>query len=253
MKFAHYAVCGMFLTLAAAAQTATPPPTPPAASPAAPAQSAPPMTPGGPPKLSTLGGDAVKGPEHPLTPEQAKELYIAMGYQKNLEDNRAQQMAAQKARAPFIPQDVWDDFDATSAKVDYPTAFYDVYKKYISTEDATKLIEFAKTPAGKAFFDNSPALNRETVQAIQKQQQSVGAEVQARHKDEIEAAVKKYREEHAPKPAPSLGPTTGPTPGSPTGAATPSGATPSPTPAPAAPPATTPPPATPPSTTPQHQ
>jgi hypothetical protein len=218
MKFAQYAVCGMFLTVAAAAQTAP-----------APAAAPKPASPATAPKLSTLGGDAVKGPEHPLTVEQAKELYIDMGYQKNLEENRAQQFAAQKARAPFIPQDVWDDFEATSAKVDYATAFYDVYKKYISTEDATKLIEFAKTPAGKEFFDNSPALNRDTVQAIQKAQQQVGQEVQARHNDEIQAAVKKYREEHAPKPAPSLA---SPTPG----AAAPS----TPTPAPAATPARTP-------------
>lgn len=212
MKFAQYAVCGIFLTLAASAQTATPPAAAP--KPAAPASA---------PKLSTLGGDAVKGPEHPLTAEQAKELYIAMGYQKTLEENRTQQLAAQKSRAPFIPQDVWDDFDATSAKVDYPAAFYDVYKKYLSTEDAAKLIDFAKTPAGKDFFDNSPAINQETVQAIQKAQRTVGQEVQARHKDEIEAAVKKYREEHAPKPAPSLAT---PTPGA---------ATTTPTPAPAAP------------------
>jgi len=223
MKFAQYAVCGIFLTLAASAQTATPPPA--ASKPALPAA----------PKLTTLGGDAVKAPEHPLTPEQSKELYIAMGYQKNLEDNRVQQLAAQKARAPFIPQDVWDDFEATSAKVDYATAFYDVYKKYISTEDAAKLIEFAKTPAGKDFFDNSPALNRDTVQAIQKAQQQVGQEVQARHNDEIQAAVKKYREEHAPKPAPSL---SSPTPGAASGTATPS-TTPTPAPTPATP-ATTP-------------
>ena len=237
MKFAQYAACGIFLTLTAAAQTATTP----SASPNAPSQSAPSTTPATSPKLSTLGGDSVKGPEHPLTPEQSKELYIAMGYQKTLEENRTQQLAAQKARAPFIPQDVWDDFDATSAKVDYPTAFYDVYKKYVSTDDATKLIEFANTPAGKSFFDNSPVINRETAQAIQKAQQSVGAEVQARHKDEIEAAVKKYREEHAPKPAPSLGPTTGPNTGSPSGSAAPSGTTtPSTTPAPSTPPATTP-------------
>ena len=112
---------------------------------------------------------------------------------------------------------------------------------YIVVPGVAKLIEFAKTPAGKSFFDNSPVINRETAQAIQKAQQSVGAEVQARHKDEIEAAVKKYREEHAPKPAPSLGPTTGPNTGSPSGSAAPSGTTtPSTTPAPSTPPATTP-------------
>ena len=39
--------------------------------------------------------------------------------------------------------------------------------------------------------------------AIQRQEQQASQQVQARHKDEIEAAMKKYREEHAPKPRPN--------------------------------------------------
>jgi len=227
MKSLQYAVCSLLFTVAAAAQTATPASQSATPAPAAPAK---------PMQLSTLGQSDVKGPEHPLTADQAKELFVNMGYQKSLEQAREQQISTQKTRAPFIPQDVWDDFDATSKKVDYATAFYDVYKKYLSTDDAAKLIDFSTTPAGKAYFENSPTISRETSAAIQKLQQEAGQEVQSRHKDEIEAAVKKYREEHAPKPAPSLGPTTG--------AATPSGAT---APAqPATPPATTPAPATPP-------
>jgi hypothetical protein len=242
MKSLQYAVCGLLITVAAAAQTS---PAPPASQAPAPAPAA---SSGKPIQLSTLGQTEVKGPEHPLTPDQAKELYIAMGYEKTLEQGREQQISAQKVRAPFIPQDVWDDFDATSKKIDYPTAFYDVYKKYLSTDDAAKLIDFSKTAAGKAYFENSPAITRETQQAIGKLQQEAGQEVQGRHKDEIEAAVKKYREEHAPKPAPSLGPTS-PTPGAAAPATPPAGAA---TPAkPATPPST--PPATPPASTPPNQ
>ncbi len=221
MKLLQCAACGFFLTLGAVAQTAPPATTPPSAA-------ATPSTAASRPQLTTLGGDAVKGPEHPLTLEQMKQLYVAMGYEKALEQNRTAVLAQQKQRAPFIPEDVWDDFDATSRKVDYPSVFLDVYKKYLSTEDAAKLIEFSKTPAGRDFLESTPESSREIAQAVQKQQQQVGQEVQGRHKDEIEAAVKKYREEHQPKPAPTLGP------GAPT---TPSGAsaTPSSTPSTAAP------------------
>jgi len=233
MKSLQYAVCSLLFTVAAAAQTAAPASQSATPAPAAPAK---------PMQLSTLGQSDVKGPEHPLTVDQAKELFVAMGYEKTLEQAREQQISAQKTRAPFIPEDVWDDFDATSKKIDYPTAFYDVYKKYLSTDDAAKLIDFSKTTAGKAYFENSPVITRETQQAIGKLQQEAGQEVQSRHKDEIEAAVKKYREEHAPKPAPSLGPTNGAAaPATPSGAAAPA--------KPATPPATTPAPATPPAST----
>ncbi len=201
MKFMQCAVCGFLLTLSAAAQTATTP-----ASQTAPAtQSAPAAAPAKPMQLSTLGGEDVKGPEHPLTLDQMKELYTAMGYDKLFDENRTQMISMQKTRMPFIPNDVWDDLDASSKKVDYPAAFLTVYKKYVSTEDAAKLIEFAKTPAGKAFLGNLPEINRQTTAAIQKEQQEVSRDVQGRHKDELDAAFKKYQEEHQPKPAPSLG------------------------------------------------
>jgi hypothetical protein len=201
MKLLQSALCGFLLTLTAAAQTATPAPS-----------SATPSTPGAKPQLSTLGGDDVKGPEHPLTLEQMKVLYVAMGYDKLLEQNRTAMLANQKQHAPFIPEDVWDDFDATSKKVDYPAAFLAVYKKYLSTEDAAKLIEFSKTEAGKHYLESTPETARGVAMAVQKEQQQVGQEVQSRHKDEIEAAVKKYREENQPKPAPTLGPTNSATP-----------------------------------------
>ena len=70
--------------------------------------------------------------------------------------------------------------------------------------------------------------------AIQRQEQQASQQVQARHKDEIDAAMKKYRDEHAPKPSPTLG---APHRGS-SGSSAPA-ATPAPTAAPSKPPATT--------------
>jgi hypothetical protein len=232
MKFLQSAFCGFLLTVTAAAQTAPAPssaatPTPkPAATPQA-----------STPRISSLGGDTVKGPEHPLTLEQMTSLYDAMGYQKLLSERRDAIIAQQKQGAPFIPQDVWDDLQTSWSKIDYPTAFLDVYKKYISTEDAAKLIDFSKTEAGKHYFESVPALTQALSAALVRPQQQVFQEVGARHKDEIEAARKKYQEENAPKPAPSLGPPT------PSGSSAPSSATPPAV--PATPPASTTPPTAP--------
>jgi hypothetical protein len=229
MKFLQSALCGFLLAVTASAQTAA---TPKPATSATPAPAAAPT-----PKISTLGGDEVKGPEHPLTPEQMKVLYVALGYQKQIaemDENRAKMIAQNKTRNPYISDAVWADLDSSFNKVDYEAALYDVYKKYLSTDDAAKLIEFAKTPAGKDYLDNVAILTRESTTAVQRQQQQVSQQVQARHKDEIEAAMKKYREEHAPKPAPSLG-SPAPAPGAAAAAPAKPATPPAATPAPAAP------------------
>jgi hypothetical protein len=187
MKFLQSTLCGFLLTIPAVAQTAAPAPT----------QST--------PAISSLSGDTVKGPDHPLTADQMKVLYAAMGYDKTIDQNIKAMLSMQKSRAPFIPTDFWDDLDTSFHKIDYSTALLDVYKKYLSTDDAAKLIEFSKTEAGKHFLESMPATSREVSLAVQKEQQTVGQEVQARHKDELDAAIKKYRDEHQPKPAPSLG------------------------------------------------
>jgi hypothetical protein len=206
MKFLQCALCGFLLSVSAAAQMA--PTTPSTAAPGSQSVT---------PKISGLDGDTVKG------------------YEKTISDNLEKMISMQKARAPFIPTDFWDDLDSSFKKIDYSTALYDVYKKYLSTEDATKLIDFSKTSAGQHFFETMPETSREATQAIQKEQQTTGQQVQARHKDEIDAALKKYREEHAPKPAPTP---SGTTPAAPSGAATPSAT-------PAKPATTTPAPTTP--------
>ena len=195
MKILHGAVCGFVLTAAAFGQ---------APAPTTPSSNARPAT----PSMQQMSGMAAepKAPEHPLTMEQMKQLYDEMGYGKTMDQTLQTMLTMQKSRAPFIPQDVWDDFEATSKKIDYPTLLLPAYQKYLSTEDAAKAIDFGKTEAGKRFLETIPATSREILMTEQKQQQQVGQEVQARHKDEIEAAVKKYRDEHQPKPAPSLGP-----------------------------------------------
>jgi len=156
MKFLQSALCGLLLSVTAAAQVA---PTNPSTG--TPAQA--PASPSATPKISTLGGDDVKGPEHPLTLDQMKVLYSAMGYEKTIDDNLEKMISMQKARAAFIPTDFWDDIQSSFQKIDYPTALLDVYKKYLSTEDAAKLIDFSKTPAGEHFFESMAETSREAI------------------------------------------------------------------------------------------
>ncbi len=231
MKFLQCALCGFLLTVTASAQTAPTSPSTATSKPATPQSTT--------PKISGLDGEpAVKAPEHPLTLDQMKVLYVALGYDKQVAEmdaNRDKMIAQNKVRNPYMPTAVWDDLDASFKKIDYEGALYDVYKKYLSTEDAAKLIDFSKTDAGKDYFANAAILNRESAMTIQRQEQQASQQVQARHKDEIEAAMKKYRDEHAPKPAPTLG---APTPGAPSGSSAPA-TTPAPSATPAKPPTTT--------------
>ena len=200
MKYLQSAFFGFLLTVTAAAQTATtlsPQGAPVTVTVQSSAPAVKPQT-STPPQISSLGGDTVKGPEHPLTLDQMKVLYVAMGYDKQVAEmdaNREKMIAQNKTQNPYMPNAVWDDLDSSFKKVDYETAIYDVYKKYLSTEDAAKLIEFSKTEAGKDYFANAATLTRESMIAMQRQQQQVGQQVQARHKDEIEAAMKKFQEE----------------------------------------------------------
>ena len=106
--------------------------------------------------------------------------------------------------------------------MDVDTPSVAIYQKYLSTEDAAKIIEFYKTPAGKNYVEAQPALVNELQQSTLKQGQQTFQAAMERHKTEIEAAEKKYQADH---PAPSLGGPQGPAPT--TGGAAPKSSAPS--------------------------
>ena len=176
------------LSLTALAQQAAPKPATPTPAPkvAAPA-----------PSLNTP-----PPPEHPLTTAQAHELMELTGTSK-LKAELVENMNRYFARSfpPFVPQDVKDDLNASIAKMDVETPVVDVYKKYLSTEDAAKAIEFYKTPAGHRIAETAPMLNAEVQKAATQVGQQTAKEAIDRHRPEIDAAQKKYQDEHAAKPA----------------------------------------------------
>ena len=112
MKFLQCALCGFLLTVTAAAQTAPASPSTTTPKPATSQATS--------PAISGLDGEAaVKAPEHPLTLDQMKVLYVALGYDNQIAEmnaNRDKMIAQNKTRNPYMPTAVWDDLDASSRK-----------------------------------------------------------------------------------------------------------------------------------------
>ncbi len=103
---------------------------------------------------------------------------------------------------PFVPEDVKQDVRTSVEKVDIDGPAVTTYQKYLSTEDATKVIEFYKTPAGKDLLAVTPELSSEIQQNALKSGRDAFQGAIQRHQAEIEAAQKTYQAQH---PAPSLG------------------------------------------------
>jgi uncharacterized protein len=167
-------------------------------------------------------------PAHPITVEQTREMYELMGFKKTMNGMLMQTIAMQKQQAPFVPQDVWTDLQTSFDKVDYVSIFQPIYAKYLSQEDAAKALEFYRTPAGRHMLEVMPQLMHDIMLASQQKGQQVGREVIDRHRAEIEAAQKKYQQEHEPQPAaPASGPGTSGPGASPSLKTPPAGTTPS--------------------------
>ena len=136
MKFLQSAVCGFLLTVTAAAQTATPPASTSTPKPA----TDPAGQPRHSPRISTLGGDAVKGPEHPLTLDQMKALYVALGYDKQVADmdaNLEKMIATEQDPEPIHPA-------ADSGTISMPPSRKSTMR--VRSTTSTKSISLQTTP-----------------------------------------------------------------------------------------------------------
>jgi hypothetical protein len=197
--------------------------TAPAASPAKPAA---------PPAAHTMPGTpdqpAEKLPEHPLTDEQAAKILVIFGGDKMKGDVKDGMTNLVHTRMPFAPKDVVDDFEASLDKMDVNAAVIAVYKSHLSVEQADSLIAFAKTPAGKEVIAALPDVLQQQQQAAVNLGRKTAQDVVDRHRPEIEAAAKAYRDEHAPAPRPSPSLNAPPSGAAPAPAAKPSTTTPPP-------------------------
>lgn len=154
------------------------------------------------------GQPTVTPPANPITDIQVHELMELTGTDK-LKDQLTQYFMTRMQQAPFMPKDVLDDMHTSLEKTDVNTNATATYKKYLSSEDATAIIAFYKTPAGKTLVKATPQIMSEVERSAMQSGQQVAHDVIERHRPEIEAAQKAYQAQHAP---PSL---SAPAPGSP--------------------------------------
>ena len=193
--------------------------------PSAPAQGSPSNRP-----ISTLAPGQPPPPAHPITMDQTKQMLDLMGFKKMEDANWSEMLTMSKARIPFMPPAVWTDVQTNLNGIDYSATMQPIYAKYLSQEDAAKALEFYGTPAGKRVLQAMPMMMAESLSASQQKGRQAANDAISAHRPEIEAAQKKYQEEHAPKTTPAPG----------NGSATPSQpASPSTTPAPSTPPPST--------------
>jgi hypothetical protein len=155
------------------------------------------------PKAAGPIKQAPAGPAHPLTDAQAQEMLAVTGADKIKAEMTQSMLAYFQARAPFLPKDVTDDLQQSFQKMDLSAPIVAIYKQHISAEDATNIIAFYKTPAGKNLMNTLPDILQQSQMASMQLGQKTVQEVMARHRPEIEAAAKQYQQEHAPKPAPA--------------------------------------------------
>ena len=145
-------------------------------------------------------------PAHPLTLVQAHEIMQLTGTDK-IKDRLVENIMAyfQQRLPPFIPEDVKTDLHASLSKMDVDTPTVAIYQRYISTDDATKIIAFYQTPAGKRLLAANPPMMEEIQRAALKDGQDTSRAVLERHKAEMEAAQKTWQAQHT-APPPTLGP-----------------------------------------------
>jgi hypothetical protein len=184
MRNFQAAVCVIVLSLSAFAQQ----PSTSATKPAAPA--------------SPAAEPGIKPPANPITPAQIKEMQELTGaaaLKKRIVANAMQFYRSQFP--PYVPADVIDDLDKSLENADLESHAAEIYPKYISTEDAVRIIEFYKSPAGQRMIEAQPYMMTEMQRSAVQIAQQTAKDVMTRHKAEIEAAQQKYMQQQQSKPS----------------------------------------------------
>ena len=152
---------------------------------------------GGAPGSTSQAAGAPAPPAHPATEEQVREYLtltgIVTGSRKSMESNVD---SMQATAAPFIPADFWSDLKSSLQKMDLLAIYTPVLQRYLSQENMAAMLTFYRSPAGKVFLSVQPRIADEAETALRGKGSQVGQTVFARHKDEIEAAKKKYLADH---------------------------------------------------------
>src|SRR5215469_2874263 len=105
---------------------------------------------------------AIKPPANPITPAQIKEMQQLTGAEETKKRIVANAMQFYRSQFPsYVPQDVIDDLAKSLEGADLESHAAEIYPKYISTEDAAKIIAFYKSPAGQRMIAAQPYMASE--------------------------------------------------------------------------------------------
>ncbi len=136
-------------------------------------------------------------PEHPVTAAQVYEILALTGTNTMKREMLEGLLPHMKEMMPYMPADVVEDLQRTLGTADFEGAMVRSFQKHLSTEEAAQIIAFYQSPAGRHMIAVMPQVLNEGQDASAQLGQQVMLEVIRRHKDEISAAAKLYREEHA--------------------------------------------------------
>ncbi len=146
------------------------------------------------PQLQQRNPNEPAPPAHPATPAQIREYLELTHSQENAKAAFGQLVAGSRARAPqYFPADFWSDLTNSLDAIDVVAEFTPVYQRYFSEEDMAAAIAFYKTPAGRDILKVQPLAASAAGELLRTEGQRVGQATFARHKAEIDAAVKEHQ------------------------------------------------------------
>jgi hypothetical protein len=135
-------------------------------------------------------------PVHPVKPAQVYEILRLTGTDPMRRQMLDGMLPYMKQMMPYLPEDVAEDFQRSLGEADFQGAMVEAFQKRMSTEDAVRIIAFYKTDAGRRMIAVMPQILNEGQDAGAELGQRVLFAVIQRHKEQIDAAAKKYHEEH---------------------------------------------------------
>ena len=147
------------------------------------------------PDAAVASSQPAINPERQATSEQVRQYFALVGVDTAMKNMLQQSFKGMQATAaPYIPATLWDDMQKTFHDYDLMSALVPVYQRHISKEDMTSILAFYQTSAGKRLIAAQPTMQFETETKFRAIGQRLGAEVVARHAEEIAAARKDYED-----------------------------------------------------------
>jgi len=139
----------------------------------------------------------VAPPAHPATEDQIRE-YLSLTQVEKTSHNLiiANVNAMQLTSVPYFPASFWTDMKSEFLKLDITALYVPIFQRYLSEEDMNGILAFYRSPAGHKLLETQPMLTRDAQVALKAKGRELGEAIYAKHKDEIDAAKKKYDAEH---------------------------------------------------------